>query len=120
MQIDPGTATTIGAIATIIGAFIGFIGGLVVAGINFRQKNDELFFKALGYTDYHIVHELAHRARHGICFAGFVGWYKVELASVIGHLDQPVQCQLQSTASAFDTDLVVFDRHIHASGDIDG
>ena len=49
MQIDPGTATTIGAIATIIGAFIGFIGGLVVAGINFRQKNDELFFKALDF-----------------------------------------------------------------------
>ena len=36
-------------VAAVIGAIIGLIGGFVVAGLNYRQKADELFFKALDY-----------------------------------------------------------------------
>jgi hypothetical protein len=42
IQIDEGVAAVIGAIA-------GLIGGFVIAGLNYRQKADELFFKALDY-----------------------------------------------------------------------
>ena len=35
--------------ATLLGALIGFIGGLVVARYQYRQKSDELFFKALDF-----------------------------------------------------------------------
>ena len=40
MQLDQG-------VAAVIGAGIGLISGFVVAGMNYRQKADELFFKAL-------------------------------------------------------------------------
>ena len=36
-------------IATVLGALIGFIGGLVVARATYQQKSDELFFKALDF-----------------------------------------------------------------------
>lgn len=36
-------------IATIIGAFIGFVGGIVAARATYLQKADELFFKALDF-----------------------------------------------------------------------
>lgn len=42
MQIDQG-------FAAVIGALIGLVGGFLVAGMNYRQKADELFFKALDY-----------------------------------------------------------------------
>lgn len=42
MQIDQG-------VAAVIGAVIGLVGGFVVAGMSYRQKADELFFKALDY-----------------------------------------------------------------------
>lgn len=35
--------------ATVSGALIGFVGGLVVARTTFQQKSDELFFKALDF-----------------------------------------------------------------------
>jgi hypothetical protein len=35
--------------ATIIGALIGFVGGLVAARAAYQQKADELFFKALDF-----------------------------------------------------------------------
>src|SRR5215471_3683243 len=36
-------------IATVIGAFIGFVGGMVTARVTYVQKSDELFFKALDF-----------------------------------------------------------------------
>ena len=42
MQVDQG-------IAAILGAIIGLIGGFMVAGMNYRQKADELFFKSLDF-----------------------------------------------------------------------
>jgi len=35
--------------ATIVGALVGFVGGLVVARATYEQKSDELFFKALDF-----------------------------------------------------------------------
>lgn len=42
IQLDQG-------VAAIIGAMIGLVGGFIVAGMNYWQKSDELFFKALDY-----------------------------------------------------------------------
>jgi hypothetical protein len=42
MQLDQG-------VSAVIGAIIGLVGGSLVAGMNYRQKGDELFFKALDY-----------------------------------------------------------------------
>ena len=35
--------------ATVLGALVGFIGGLVIARSTYQQKSDELFFKALDF-----------------------------------------------------------------------
>jgi hypothetical protein len=36
-------------VATVIGAFIGFVGGVVTARVTYLQKADDLFFKALDF-----------------------------------------------------------------------
>ncbi|MEQ1764260.1 MAG: hypothetical protein ABL984_14105 [Pyrinomonadaceae bacterium] len=47
--MDQPTATIIAASLVFVGTFAGFVGGLVVARATYRQKSDELFFKALDF-----------------------------------------------------------------------
>jgi hypothetical protein len=78
----------------------------------------QFFLKTFSDTNNHVVYQLAHGASHGISFARFIGRLKLQRASIICHLHQAIQCQLQNTTSALNTDLVFFNGHVNTCGDV--
>src|SRR5690606_15302426 len=64
----------------------------------------------------HVVHQLAHGARHGIGLARLVGRRELEHASVVFDLDQCVFGQAQSAQRTLDADQTVLDGHFDPGG----
>jgi hypothetical protein len=57
--------------------------GTSCLGLIAHANQVEFLLKAFGYTNHHVVYQLAHGAGHGIGFAGIIGRNKAQLACVI-------------------------------------
>ena len=66
-------------------------------GLEAHADQVQLFLETGRDTDHHVVHELTHRAAHGIGFTGIICWRKSQLAVFALDDDMSVLCQRQGT-----------------------